>query len=496
MSGEVKLKITEGVVRGEEFVFEEHDTFIFGRMKDCHMCLPDDPCVSRHHFIMEVNPPDVRLRDLGSLNGTYVNDKKYGGREKHETPEEGTRRQYPQVDLRDGDQIRVGGTVFRVSVELPAECVECGVEIPDDAREQCAWVGGTYICAECRRKIEAAEKPKKPPKRPEPVRCKICGKDVSGEIGSARRGDYVCAACRRKVLADPSALLMALLGQALGARAAAEFEIPDYEIVSKLGEGGMGAVYLVRHKRTGERAALKVMLSKVAVDERMRKRFMREIESMRVLRHKHIVQLYDQGSAGSVFYFLMEFCEGGSVDKLMEPQGGRLSLDEAGLIMLQALEGLAFAHQRDFVHRDLKPQNILLTGREGDWTAKIADLGFAKNFDEAGLSGPTITGEYAGTRPFMPREQVTNFKRVKPVTDVWAMGATLYNMLTGRYPYDFRRGQDPVAVILHGRIVPIRERNPRIPRRVAKVIDRSLAIKTKDRYQDAGEMRKALERVL
>ncbi len=496
MPAKVKLEVTEGAKQGEKFVFEEHDTFLFGRKNDCHVCLPDDPCVSRHHFIMEVNPPDARLRDLGSLNGTHVNDEKYGGREKHETPEEGATRQYPEVDLHDGDEVRVGDTVFRVSVELPAECVECGVEIPDDAREQCAWVGGTYICARCRRKIEAAEKPKKPPKPPEPVRCKMCGKDVSDEVGAARRGDYVCEDCRQKVLADPSALLKALLREAIEPQAPAELKIPDYEIVRKLGEGGMGAVYLAQHKRTGERVALKVMLAKVAVNDRARKVFMREIENMATLRHKNIVELYDHGSTGGVFYCLLEFCEGGSVDDLMKRRGGHLSLNEAGPITLQALEGLAFAHERGFIHRDLKPPNILLTGTEGNWTAKVADLGLAKNFDQAGLSGMTATGSYAGTYPFMPREQVTNFRYVKPVSDVWAMGATLYNVLTGRYPYDFQRGQDPVAVILRGKIVPIQDRNVRIPRQVAQVIDHSLAVRTKDRYQDAGEMRKALAKVL
>ena len=497
MANRVGITVTDGPIKGQEFIFEEHDVLLLGRSPDCHICLPpQDTTASRHHFMLEVNPPNARVRDLGSLNGTYVNGEKIGGRERHETPEEGAQRQYPQVDLHDGDEIAVGNTLLRVGVEVAVACAECSVEIPDEALEACAWVDGTYICAECRQKIKDAARPKTPPKPPEPVRCQRCGKDVSAEIGSARQGDYVCQDCRRKVLADPSALLAALLRGALVAQAPAQLEIPDYEIERKLGEGGMGAVYLVRHKITGERAALKVMLAKVAVDARARKRFMREIKSMGALRHKNIVEFYDNGSSGGLFYFLLEFCEGGCVGSLMQRRGGRLSLNEAGSIMLQALEGLAFAHQRGFVHRDLKPPNILLTDGEGNWTAKIADLGFARNFEQAGFSGPTLTGEYAGTFPFMPREQVTNFKYIKPVTDVWAMGATLYNMLTGQYPYNFERGKDPVAVILRGAVVPIRARNPKIPSRVAGVIDRSLATDTKDRYQDAGEMRQALEKAL
>jgi serine/threonine protein kinase len=157
---------------------------------------------------------------------------------------------------------------------------------------------------------------------------------------------------------------------------------------------------------------------------------------------------------------------------------------------------LAFAHEKGFVHRDLKPQNILLTGKDGHKTAKIADMGLGKNFEKAGFSGMTQTGEFAGTWLFMPKEQVTNFKYFKPVSDVWSMGATFYNMLTGQFPRDFRRGQDPMEVILSGAIVPIHKRDPHLPARLVQVIDRSLASKPGDRYQNAGEMLDALEKVL
>jgi serine/threonine protein kinase len=157
---------------------------------------------------------------------------------------------------------------------------------------------------------------------------------------------------------------------------------------------------------------------------------------------------------------------------------------------------MEYAHSKNFVHRDLKPQNILLSGRDRNWKAKVADLGLAKSFVQAGYSGMTATGSFGGSFPFMPREQITNFKYTKPVSDVWSIGATLYYMLTAQFPRDFRRGQDPMEVILHGKIVPVRERDPNVPPQVAKVIDRSLSNKTNKRYQNAGEMRKALEKVL
>src|SRR5690242_17819339 len=118
MVGKLSLMVAGGSRAGKVFVFEQHDTFLVGRMTDCHVCLPDDLHVSRHHFLLEVNPPDARLRDLGSLAGTYINGQKHGGRGRHETPEEGARHVYPQVDLRDGDEIKVGKTIFRVRVEV------------------------------------------------------------------------------------------------------------------------------------------------------------------------------------------------------------------------------------------------------------------------------------------------------------------------------------------------------------------------------------------
>ena len=104
---------------GTTRVFEltEHDTFLLGRMKDCHFCLPEDPQVSRHHFLLEACPPQAALRDLGSMNGTHVNGKKVGGREKGETPEQGAKRAYPNIDLKHGDQIQVGQTRIEVRIQ-------------------------------------------------------------------------------------------------------------------------------------------------------------------------------------------------------------------------------------------------------------------------------------------------------------------------------------------------------------------------------------------
>jgi serine/threonine protein kinase len=328
------------------------------------------------------------------------------------------------------------------------------------------------------------------------MRCSQCGKDVAAEVGPGRWGDYACQSCQTEALSDPAAALVKeMLSRAGSPATPSPSDLSVYELGKKLGEGGMGAVYLARRKRDCAQVALKVMLAKVAVNEYLRQKFLLEIEITRDLRHPNIIELFDYGSAGSGFYFAMELCTGGSVDGLMARRGGKLSLAEAGPIILQVLEGLSFAHDGGFVHRDIKPQNILLTA-ERSGVAKLADFGLAKNWQKAGLSGMTATGEAAGTPYFMPREQLTNFKYVKPVSDVWSIGSTLYHMLTGDYPRNFQRGQDPMEVILRGGVTPILNRDSNIPKRVAEVSDRSLADNVKARYQTAAEFREALAKAL
>ena len=446
MPGKVTLRVTAGPLNGRSFEFAAHDTFLFGRSPDCHAELAEsDTTASRHHFLLEVNPPDARLRDLGSLNGTHVNGVRYGGRKRHESPEGALPSGQADIDLQDGDHIRVGHTEFRVSVDAPAACCECAVAIPLADRFASAWVAGTFLCAACRAKgVGFAALPPPP------------------------------------VAAPPRAA-------APGAP-----EVEGYDLVRPLARGGMGVVYLARRRADGVAVALKILLPRTLVDPTAREIFQREIDVTRSLRHRNIVELLDHGAAGESFYFAMEYCSGGSVRAVLRARSKPFPVEGALPLALQALAGLAHAHAQGFVHRDLKPENLLLGGEEGE--VKIADFGLAKCFEQAGWSGLTATGAVAGTLFFMPREQLTNFRVVRPVSDVWSMGATLYFLLTRQYPRDFRPGQDPLPVILGGGVVPIRARDPRIPEGVARVVDRALADDPDQRYPTAAEFRDDLER--
>jgi serine/threonine-protein kinase len=496
MPATVKLIITRGPLDGQEFVFTDRTTCILGRADDCSPSLPDDAhhrTISRHHCLLDLNPPDIRIRDFGSLNGTFVNGTRIGRREPGMTPEQGAQMKFPERDLNDGDQIELGDTLFRVRIFVPARCAGCSAEIAENQKQSAEQSPGVYRCALCRDKARATPSPAP---LPDQRVCAHCGQDVATEIGPNRQGEFVCAGCRSEparivqdFLVQPSVMNEDLLA------------IQEYRIERPLGQGGMGAVFLARHTHTGEQVALKVMLPQVAAAERSKELFLREAENTKALRHSNVVRLLRSGCSQGTFFLTLEYCDGGSVVDLMKHNGGSLPLEDALAITRQVLDGLEYAHNvfgpgDGIIHRDLKPANILLCGSGRDRIAKVADYGLGKAFDLAGLSGQTSTGSQAGTPSFQPRQQVIDFKYAKPEVDVWAAAASLYFMLTCAPPRDFPEGKDPWLVLLQTSAVPILRRNASLPPRLAKVIDEALIDKPRLTFKSATELKQTLEDAL
>jgi hypothetical protein len=448
----------EGGAKGRSFTFEEHDTLILGRDTDCGIRISDDPALSRHHFILEVNPPQARLRDLGSLNGTYVNGKRVGGRDPRETPEEGARRTYPEVDLKDGDRIRAGRSWLEVKIERGT------LDVPG--------IDKTTL------------------KRT--LACSACGREVIPEIDPGTVNEFFCENCRTGSRFDPLALVGAMVRKA-GKADPQDIGLPGYVIERKIGSGAFGAVYLARHRETSETVAVKMILAQVAVSAQSRDLFLREMDVQKALSHPNIVRLREHGSRGGAFYFIMDYCDGGDVSRLMALKGGKIPFEEATSIIREALDGLSHAHSRGFVHRDIKPSNLLLRTEGDRRRTLISDFGLAKNFQKAGLSGLTVTGALGGTPDFMPREQITNFRDATPASDVFSVAATYYAMLSGTVPRERQPGQDPVRAVLQQPVVPVERRVPDLRPKVADAVNRALRPAAKDRFPTAAEFKSALE---
>ncbi|MER7539920.1 serine/threonine-protein kinase [Streptomyces sp. NPDC097704] len=265
----------------------------------------------------------------------------------------------------------------------------------------------------------------------------------------------------------------------------------------ELGRGGMGVVYAAVHEETGRHRALKVIRCEVDPSPEEAARFDREIRIGTALRHPHVVRMESSGRQGRLWYLVMERCTAGSLVDLVRRQGP-LPAARAVPLFLGVLDGLSYAHtEGGAVHRDIKPQNLLLTAvPDGVEVIKIADFGLAKAYETAGLSGLTRTGGFAGTAAFMPRAQLVDFKYAKPYVDVWAAAASLYYALTGRTPRDFPPGRDPWLTVAQAPVVPVAERRVMVPDRLAAVLDQALDDDPARGFATADRLRGALREAL
>lgn len=459
----VELEVTNGPLKGKKFVCKEHDTFLVGRTREAHLSLPNDGFISRRHFLLEVNPPDCYLKDLESTNGTRVNGE-----------------MVTETELKDGDTIEAGYTNLCVGIKKLIRCALCGKEIEEGKP------GEELLCETCqKREKELGRRP-----QAEITRCTHCDRLIPLE--RVKKGEapicFRCAHKKAKTLLDEIRGGAAQKSKVLKGAPA----IPGYEVIKCLGRGGMGAVWLAKDERE-EKVAIKTILPQGSSDEYGVKELQREIKIITGLKHPRIVRFIDHGFSKERFYFILEYIEGTDAEKLLQERGGKMEVDEAIPIVLQILEALEYAHKKNLVHRDVKPHNILLAPSGKDWDAKLSDFGLAKNFQFAGLSGMTIKGQFSGSVPFMPPEQITNYRFVKPTSDVFAIGATLYHLLSGQYVFNIRSLRDPWMDIVKGKPIPIRERNPEIPQAIARVIDKAVSREATARYRDGGEMRVALE---
>lgn len=387
------LDVIHGPYAGQTFPLAGHSTFTVGRQAGQHVCLPDDRSLSRAHCLVEVNPPLIRVIDLGSKAGTKLNGQNVS-----------------QADLRDGDEVQAGLTVFRVRV-------------PE------AGGLGTVTILE-------------------------------------RHGPGVFASCGPPV-------------------------ISGYRVGHELGRGAMGVVYHAVREADGTEVAVKSLLPAMPVTRTALGRFSREAAILRELSHPNIVTFRDVGAVGPCLYFIMEYVPGTSAAAIIK-ESGPITPDRLMGWTGQFLGGLAHAHEKGYVHRDVKPGNLLVVGAPGSEVVKVSDFGLARAYEESSMSGLTIANSSGGTPAFMPPEQVTDFRSARPAADQYAAAATLYQLLTGEAVYERGSTQQILRRIQVEEPIPLRADAPPLPKPFGPVIRRALARDPNDRFPDIRAMLAAL----
>ena len=437
----VTLKVESGVLKGRKFEFDGRATCVIGRGKDCHLDMPNDrdhQTISRYHCLLDINPPAIRVRDLSSKNGTIVNNSTLGKIAKKTTEVESDKKTIAEIesDLHAGDRIKIGYTVFRVEIQ------------------------------------------------PSPPNT---GHRLSEPFGGLEPG-------------DPNTGVEKLP------------TIKGYTPLKLLGQGRVSQVYSIRHDRTGEVLALKVMRPHMAPTQDAIARFQRDLENLKALNHPNIVKIFDYGYWDDRFFLTLEYCNSSTVAKVMQQEGKCLSIDESLAIIFQLLNCFEYAHElevpygqqstvieslKGLVHGNLNPGNIFFWERQSENAPqiKVGDYGLSKALDLLGFSGQTMTGNKPCRPVFMSRQQALDIQYIQTDLDIWSAAASLYFMLTGRFAREFT-GKDPWIVVFQTQPVPIRIRNPSVPKALAELIDLALVDKPHIHFKKAGAFKRALETVI
>jgi serine/threonine-protein kinase len=269
-----------------------------------------------------------------------------------------------------------------------------------------------------------------------------------------------------------------------------------YRVERTVGQGSMGIVVEATDLTLQMRVALKVMSPERANNEEARKRFVREAQAVLKLTNEHVTRMYEVGSlADGVPFLVMEYLVGNTLEHLLFSSNGPLPVDVVLDWSLQALEGLAEAHRLGFVHRDVKPENLFLHEPPGQPPiVKVLDFGAVKELMSK-MTKLTRTGSTMGSPAYMPPEQVRAEENIDQRADVWAMGVTMYELLTGKLPFGGESVPQTLAAILRDEHIPLRVRRPDAPVELEALIACAFEKDRQRRYPSCGEMLEALKAV-
>lgn len=256
--------------------------------------------------------------------------------------------------------------------------------------------------------------------------------------------------------------------------------VSHFMVLEEIGDGGMGVVYRARDTEQDRIVALKCFKPFFDIDDTGRQRFFLEAEATSSIDHPHICSIHTMNETpdGQMF-MVMPYYSGGNLKDRMGQ--GRLALDEIVKVARQMALGLLFAHERQIIHRDIKPGNIMF---DGDGTLKIVDFGIAKLLDHPPLTNP---GTVLGTMAYMPPEQAEG-EPVNHQADIWSFGVVLYELLSGKLPFEGKTEQQIYEAILMETPVPCFRLNDAVPKPLSDIVDRALAKSLEERYQSFADV--------
>jgi serine/threonine-protein kinase len=431
----VVIRVTSGPHSGQEYLVDRRQTFLVGRSSRVHFPMTGDMLLSREHFRIENQPPLCHLLDLGSTNGTKVNGLRV-----------------ERVQLREGDVITAGDSSFVIHF-----CESSGDGTP------------VSVCSGCGKRMAADHGPD------------------NGFAPLAARNDlgpelWLCGECEARRLKYPKTH-------------------SDYLIEEWVGGGGMGEVFRARQLSKNRPVAIKMMSANCSIGDKANGYFQREIDVLRDLLmpggqcHPSIVAFYELFEIDGQFQLVMEYVDGKNALEWTKALKQPLPFSSAAQIGRHLLSALDYAHSKGYVHRDVKPSNLLVLGPIHRPRVKLSDFGLAKSFDETeGFTTLTRQGDVGGSIGFISPDHIRDFRETRAPADIYSAGATLFYLLTNRYPY---LGFDPrkpgsYEIILQNPPVPLRAFRPDAPEGLERILLKALQKQPRDRWKSAQVMADAL----
>ncbi|MCW8133443.1 MAG: serine/threonine protein kinase [Planctomycetota bacterium] len=267
-------------------------------------------------------------------------------------------------------------------------------------------------------------------------------------------------------------------------------KLGEFELIRKLGEGAMGQVFEAYSPQQGRNVALKVLPRNLAQDQEFVERFKREIKLMGTLHNPHIVELFDAGVAGGYYFISMEFVDGETLELRLK-RDGKMPEAEALRIAREMSLGLAHAHAKGVVHRDVKPENVMLD-KKG--TVKVMDFGLAKPTEDK--QHLTAAGFSIGTPFYISPEQALGKEKIDHRADLYGIGATLFHLLTGRVPFQHQNSTQVMVMHVQNQAPDPRTVNPAVSRGASQLVLKLMEKEPEKRYADGGALAEAIQKIL